>query len=250
MGSLQYTCRMKNTSLAEMLTQNEYPGRGIVLGISDDGKYAVIAYFIMGRSENSRNRIFVADGDGIRVQVFDKSKMTDERLIIYTPVRTLGTATIVTNGDHTDTVYDGMCRQLTFEQSLEACTFEPDAPHFTPRISGIMRVAGGLCNYALSIIKSDPASSDACNRFTFAYESPVRAQGRCIHTYTGNGSPLPSFEGEPVLVDICGNIDSFTNLVWENLNSENKISLFTRFIALDTGAMQSRIVNKNDTAMI
>ncbi|MBQ9494149.1 MAG: IMP cyclohydrolase [Treponema sp.] len=234
---------MNCASLVETLKQNEYHGRGIVFGMSEDGTCAVIAYFIMGRSENSRNRIFVAEGDGIRTQAFDESKMTDARLIIYAPVRVLGTATIVTNGDQTDTVYDGLRKRLTFEQSLRSRTFEPDAPHFTPRISGVVYVADGLCSYALSIIKND--GSGACNRFTFAYEHPVSAQGRFIHTYAGNGNPLPSFEGEPVLVDIRGDIDSFTHLVWENLHSENKVSLFTRFIELNTGKTQSRIINRH-----
>ena len=235
---------MKIVSLAEEIGRTTYPGRGIVLGKSADGKYAVAAYFIMGRSENSRNRVFVADREGIRTQAFDESKLTDPSLIIYAPVRVLGNKTIVTNGDQTDTIYDGMDKQLTFEQSLRSREFEPDAPNFTPRISGIMHVENGSFNYALSILKSDNGDSSGCNRFTFAYENPKAGQGRFIHTYQGDGNPLPSFEGEPVLVDIAGNIDEFTSRIWDSLNVDNKVSLFTRYIDIATGKYESRIVNK------
>jgi IMP cyclohydrolase len=236
---------MKVVSLAEELKGNEYPGRGIVIGRSEDGKYAVTAYFIMGRSENSRNRVFITDGEGIRTQAFDPSKMKDPSLIIYAPVRVLGTKTIVTNGDQTDTVYDGMDHQMTFEQSLRSREFEPDAPNYTPRISGVMHIDGGKYNYALSILKSENGNPESCNRFTFAYENPQKGVGRFIHTYMGNGSPLPTFEGEPALVDVKGSIDSFTELVWNSLNGDNKVSLFTRFIDIRTGEYDSRIVNKN-----
>lgn len=236
---------MKIVSLSEELGRTTYPGRGIVIGKSADGKKAVVAYFIMGRSENSRNRIFVEDGEGIRTQAFDESKLTDPSLIIYAPVRVLGNKTIVTNGDQTDTIYAGMDKQLTFEQSLRSREFEPDAPNFTPRISGVMHIENGKYNYALSILKSDNGDDSGCNRFTFAYENPKAAQGRFIHTYQGDGNPLPSFEGEPVLVDIAGNIDEFTATVWNALNADNRVSLFTRFIDIETGKTESRIVNKN-----
>ncbi len=236
---------MKMVSLNEEIGRTSYPGRGIVIGKSADGKKAVVAYFIMGRSENSRNRVFVEDGEGIRTQAFDPSKLTDPSLIIYAPVRVLGNKTIVTNGDQTDTIYEGMDKQLTFEQSLRSRKFEPDAPNFTPRISGIMHIENGNYNYALSILKSDNGDDSGCNRFTFAYENPKAGQGRFIHTYMGDGNPLPSYEGEPTLVDIKGDIDEFTNSVWNSLNADNKVSLFTRFIDIETGKYESRIVNKN-----
>ena len=236
---------MKIVSLKEELSRTSYPGRGIVVGKSADGKNAVVAYFIMGRSENSRNRVFVEDGEGLRTKAFDESKLTDPSLIIYAPVRVLGNKTIVTNGDQTDTIYEGLDKQMTFEQSLRSREFEPDAPNFTPRISGVLHIESGKYNYALSILKSDNGSSDGCNRFTFAYENPASGVGRFIHTYQGDGNPLPSFEGEPVLVDIAGSIDDFTAMVWASLNEENKVSLFTRYIDIATGKYESRILNKN-----
>ncbi len=236
---------MELRKLETELKSNAYPGRGIVIGRSEDGKKAVMAYFIMGRSENSRNRVFVEDGDGIRTQAFDPSKMTDPSLIIYAPVRVLGNKTIVTNGDQTDTIYEGMDRQLTFEQSLRNRTFEPDAPNYTPRISGIVRLADGSFAYAMSILKSDSGNPDSCGRFTFAYESPIPGEGRFIHTYREDGDPLPSFEGEPKRVEIKGEIDAFTASVWQSLNEENKVSLFVRYIDLENGTWETRIVNKN-----
>ncbi len=236
---------MKRLSLEAELKGNSYPGRGIVIGKSDDGKYAVTAYFIMGRSENSRNRIFAEEGEGIRTQAFDESKLSDPRLIIYAPVRVLGTKTIVTNGDQTDTIYELMDKQQTFEQALRTREFEPDAPNYTPRISGIMHVGNGSYNYAMSILKSNNGSPDACNRYTFAYENPMSGEGHFIHTYMGDGNPLPSFEGEPKLVGIKGDIDDFTQQVWESLNEENKVSLFVRYIDIESGAYETRIVNKN-----
>jgi IMP cyclohydrolase len=236
---------MEMKSLAASLSENAYPGRGIVIGKSEDGKSAVCAYFIMGRSTNSRNRVFVEDGEGIRTQAFDPSKMEDPSLIIYAPVRVLGNKTIVTNGDQTDTIYEGMDKQLTFEQSLRTREFEPDAPNLTPRISGIMHVDNGNYSYAMSILKSDAGRDGACNRFTFAYEKPFAGEGRFIHTYMGDGNPLPSFEGEPEWVDIKGGIDEFTALVWNNLNEDNKVSLFVRFIDIETGKYETRICNKN-----
>ncbi len=237
---------MVRQSLAEELSGNEYPGRGIVVGKSPDGKKAVAAYFIMGRSVNSRNRIFVEDGEGIRTQAFDPSKLTDPSLIIYAPVRVLGNDTIVTNGDQTDTVFDGMKNGKTFEQSLRSRCFEPDAPNFTPRISAVMHVEGGKYDFSMSILKSDDGREDSCSRFTFAYENVLPGTGRFIHTYMGDGNPLPSYEGEPTPVDISSNdIDTFTDLVWKNLNESNKVSLFVRYIDIASGKYETRIVNKN-----
>lgn len=236
---------MELLSLEAQLCKNDYPGRGIVIGKSEDGKYAVTAYFIMGRSTNSRNRIFVQDGEGIRTQAFDPAKLSDPSLIIYAPVRVLGNKTIVTNGDQTDTIYEAMDKQQTFEQSLRGREFEPDAPNFTPRISGIMHIENGTYNYAMSILKSNNGNPDACSRYTFAYENPQNGEGHFIHTYMGDGNPLPSFEGEPEWVKTEGTIDEFTNKVWNSLNEENKVSLFVRYIEIATGKYESRIVNKN-----
>ncbi|MDO4965955.1 MAG: IMP cyclohydrolase [Lachnospiraceae bacterium] len=236
---------MEIRNLANELSSNSYPGRGIVIGKSQDGKYAVTAYFIMGRSENSRNRVFVEDGDGIRTKAFDESKLTDPSLIIYAPVRVLGNKTIVTNGDQTDTIYEGMDKQMTFEQSLRSREFEPDGPNYTPRISGIMHIENGVYNYAMSILKSNNGDPSSCNRFTYAYENPKAGEGRFIHTYMNDGNPLPSFEGEPKVVEIKGSIDEFKDMIWNSLNEDNKVSLFVRFINIETGEVESRIVNKN-----
>lgn len=236
---------MKMLDLAAELSANSYPGRGIVIGKSSDGKHAVTAYFIMGRSENSRNRVFVEDGEGIRTQAYDPSKLTDPSLIIYAPVRVLGNKTIVTNGDQTDTVYKGMDKQLTFEQSLRSREFEPDGPNYTPRISGILHIENGCYNYAMSILKSNNGDPEACNRYTFAYENPIAGEGHFIHTYQNDGNPLPSFEGEPKWVKIDQDIDAFTDMLWNNLNAENKVSLFVRYIEVATGKYETRIVNKN-----
>ena len=236
---------MEMISLEKELKGNSYPGRGIVIGRSADGTKAVAAYFIMGRSENSRNRVFVEEGEGIRTQAFDPSKLTDPSLIIYAPVRVLGNKTIVTNGDQTDTIYDGMDHQLTFEQSLRCREFEPDAPNYTPRISGILHIENGTYNYAMSILKSNNGNPAACNRYTFAYENCVAGEGHFIHTYQGDGNPLPSFEGEPKLVAIPDEINGFTELLWNSLNPDNKVSLFVRFIDIATGKYETRIVNKN-----
>ena len=236
---------MKLLSLEEELKNNAYPGRGIVLGRTPDGKKAVAAYFIMGRSANSRNRVFEEDGDGIRTKAFDEAKLEDPSLLIYAPVRVLGNKTIVTNGDQTDTIYEGMDKQLTFEQSLRSREFEPDGPNYTPRISGIMHIERGGFNFAMSILKSDGGNPDSCLRFTYAYENPAPGTGRFIHTYMHDGNPLPSFEGEPKPVEISGEIDAFTQMLWNSLNEENKVSLFVRFIDIETGTWESRIVNKN-----
>ena len=184
---------MEKKSLAQELAGNSYPGRGIIMGKSADGKYAVTAYFIMGRSVNSRNRIFVEDGAGIRTQAYEPSKLEDPSLIIYAPVRVLGNKTIVTNGDQTDTIYELMDRQQTFEQALRTREFEPDGPNYTPRISGIMHLEKGGYNYAMSILKSNHGEPSSCCRYTFAYENPAAGEGHFIHTYMGDGNPLPSF---------------------------------------------------------
>ncbi len=232
-------------SLEQELKNNAYPGRGIVIGKSANGQYAVTAYFIMGRSANSRNRVFVTEGEGIRTQAFDPSKLEDPSLIIYAPVRVLGNKTIVTNGDQTDTIYEGMDKQLTFEQSLRSREFEPDAPNYTPRISGILHVENGSYNYAMSILKSNHGDASSCLRFTYAYENPLPGEGRFIHTYMHDGNPLPSFEGEPKQVEIPDDMDAFTDMLWDSLNEDNKVSLFVRYIDIASGETRTKIVNKN-----
>ena len=236
---------MEMISIEKELQENSYPGRGIIIGRSADGKKAVTAYFIMGRSENSRNRIFVEDGEGIRTQAFDPSKLSDPSLIIYAPVRVLGNKTIVTNGDQTDTIYELMDKQQTFEQSLRTREFEPDGPNYTPRISGIMHVENGDYNYAMSILKSNNGNPDACNRYTSAYSNPVAGEGHFIHTYKCDGNPLPSFEGEPKSVAIKDDMNEFANELWTSLNEDNKVSLFVRYIDIETGKYESVIFNKN-----
>ena len=236
---------MKTVSIKSELENNEYPGRGIILGRSEDGTKAIAAYFIMGRSENSRNRVFVEDGEGIKTQAFDPAKLKDPSLIIYAPVRVLDNKTIVTNGDQTDTVYDGMKKGLTFEQSLRCREFEPDSPNFTPRISGLMEIENGKYAISLSILKSDNGDDSGCNRYVFSYENPKAGIGRFIHTYGKDGNPLPSYEGEPTPVELKGNIDELTDSIWNSLNSENKVSLFVRYIEISTGKTETRIVNKN-----
>ena len=238
---------MKAVNLEAELGRTTYPGRGIIIGKSADGSKAVTAYFIMGRSENSRNRVFVEDGDGIRTQAFDPSKLTDPSLIIYAPVRVLGNKTIVTNGDQTDTIYELMEKGQTFEQSLRTREFEPDAPNYTPRISGIMNVADGKYNYAMSILKSNNGDASSCNRYTFAYENPKAGEAHFIHTYQEDGNPLPSYEGEPTLLDFTMNddIDALAARIWKSLNEDNKVSLFVRTIDIATGKVESRIINKN-----
>ena len=237
---------MEQLSLEKELSTNPYPGRGIVIGKSKDATKAVTAYFIMGRSQNSRNRVFVTEGEGIRTQAFDESKLEDPSLIIYAPVRVLDTATIVTNGDQTDTVYAGLKQGKTFEESLRSRKFEPDAPNYTPRISGVLNVKNGAFDYSLSILKSNNGNPDACNRYTFSYEDPVAGEGHFIHTYMHDGNPLPSFCGEPKTVAIDGDIDTFTELLWNNLNEDNKVSLFVRYINISDGTYETRIVNKNE----
>ena len=236
---------MKLLSIAEELKGNAYPGRGILIGKSASGNQAVIAYFIMGRSENSRNRVFTQNGLDLRTEAFDESKLTDPSLIIYAPVRTLGNRTIVTNGDQTDTVYDCLKAGGTFEDALRTREFEPDAPNFTPRISGLAEISDGSLVYRLSILKSANGNGFSCERFFYEYAQPVNGEGRFIHTYKCDGSPIPSFEGEPVPIALSGDIDSFTNLLWDSLDRDNKVSLFVRYISLNDGSEETRIINKN-----
>ena len=235
---------MEMTQLSEVLENNEYPGRGIVIGKSSDGKKAVAAYFIMGRSENSRNRVFVEDGEGLRTQAFDESKVEDPSLIIYAPVRVLGNKTIITNGDQTDTIYELMDKQQTFEQSLRGRTFEPDEPNYTPRISSVMHIENGNYSFAMSVIRSDNGDPSSCLRYTFAYETPKAGEYRFIHTYKGNGNPLPSFEGEPELVSVAdGSVSEVAQAIWKSLNKDNKVSLFVRVTDIETGKYETEIIN-------
>ncbi len=236
---------MIKLDLAKELSSNDYPGRGIVIGKSDDGICAVTAYFIMGRSVNSRNRVFTRDGNGLRTEAFDPSKLTDPHLIIYSPVRVLDNKLIVTNGDQTDTIYDLMAKGQTFEQSLRTREYEDDAPNYTPRISGIMHFENDNFSYEMSILKSANGNPECCNRYTFSYDKPLNGEGHFIHTYMGDGNPLPSFEGEPKLVGISGNIDEFTDMLWNSLNEDNKVSLFVRYVNLEDKTEETRIVNKN-----
>jgi len=236
---------MNAISLENELKANAYPGRGIVIGKSADGKTAVTAYFIMGRSVNSRNRVFTATEDGIKTEAADPSKLSDPHLIIYSPVRVLGNKTIVTNGDQTDTIYELMDKQMTFEQSLRTREYEDDAPNYTPRISGIMHVEGGSYNYAMSILKSADGNPDCCERFTYTYSNPINGYGHFIHTYMGDGNPLPSFEGEPKKIEIGNDsIDDYAEKLWNALNEDNKVSLFVRYIDIATGSSDTRVINK------
>ena len=232
-------------NIEKELQGNAYPGRGIIIGKTPDGKKAVTAYFIMGRSENSRNRIFVEEGQGIRTEAFDPSKLVDPSLIIYAPVRVLGNDTIVTNGDQTDTVYEGLEKGLTFEQSLRSRQFEPDEPNCTPRISGLLHVADGEFHYAMSILKSNNGNPASNNRYTYTYENPIAGEGRFIHTYMHDANPLPSFEGEPKWISIPDDMNAFTEALWNSLNEENKVSLFVRYIDIATGKYETKILNKN-----
>lgn len=236
---------MVQKSLAAELSGTSYPGRGIIIGKTPDGTKAAIAYFIMGRSENSRNRVFVEDGEGIRTQAFDPSKLEDPSLIIYAPVRVLGNKTIVTNGDQTDTIYDLMDKGLTFEQSLRTREFEPDAPNYTPRISGVLHFEDNAFNYEMSILKSNNGNPEQCNRYTFAYSNPIAGEAHFIHTYMGDGNPLPSYEGEPTLVEVPNDMEEFANTVWNNLDKDNKVSLFIRYINIADGTYETKIINKN-----
>ena len=237
---------MKISSIKEELNSLAYHGRGIIIGKSADAKKAITAYFIMGRSENSRNRVFVAEGEAMRTKAHDESKMTDPHLTIYYPVRVLGNKTIVTNGDQTDTIYELMDKQMTFEQALRTREFEDDKPNFTPRISGIIRREAEGMNFAMSILKSAEGDDSSCERFTYAYSNPKAGFAKFIHTYNCDGNPLPSFEGEPKTLELPAvEIDELTELIWTNLNEDNKVSLFVRYIDIESGKTDTRIVNKN-----
>ena len=237
--------------LFEEAARVSYPGRGIVIGRSDDGKKAVAAYWTMGRSAGSRNRIFVKDNENgsevVRTKAFDETLIAgDPSLIIYAAVRQLGKKTIVTNGDQTDTIFEGLQKGLTFEQSLRSRKYEHDGPNWTPRISSIIDIEGGSLNYTLSILKSNDGNADCTLRQTFDYEAPFAGEGRYIHTYEGDGNPLPSFKGEPVKVSIQGDLETFAGKLWNALNADNKVSLFVRFIDIATGSYEEKIINKNE----
>ena len=233
---------MEKLNLTNLLETNDYPGRGIVLGRTSDNQYAVAAYFIMGRSENSRNRVFTETEDGIRTEAYDPSKMVDPSLIIYHPVRKVGGDLVVTNGDQTDTIRDFLLVGKSFGQSLHTREFEPDGPNYTPRISGIISPDG---SFKLSILKSADGDPSCCHRFFYTYDKPLAGEGRFIHTYMGDGNPLPSFEGEPkrVVLD-APNAETLADQIWNALNPDNKVSLFVRYISLSDGSCQQVIKNK------
>lgn len=233
----------KSDDISTLLKDNEYAGRGIVIGTSPDRKNAVCAYFIMGRSENSRNRVFVKTGETLKTEPFDVSKVSDPSLIIYNAVRKTEKSLIVTNGDQTDTVYNLMSEGKSFKEALETREFEPDAPNFTPRISGILYFENGF-NYEMSILKSIDESGSDCCRYTYSYPS-VAGLGHFIHTYNCNGDPLPTFTGEPHRISIKNNIEEFANEIWESLNGDNKISLYVRYTDIETGKYTDKIINKN-----
>jgi IMP cyclohydrolase len=241
---------MKILNVKDELSRTSYPGRGIIAGKSEDGKYAVSAYWTMGRSAGSRNRVFVSENENgsevIRTKAFDESLIAgDPSLIIYAAVRTLASKTIVTNGDQTDTIYEGLKNGLTFEQSLRSRKYEHDAPNYTPRISSLLDIEGGNYNYALSILKSDCGNGDNTLRFTYTYDNPQNGEGHYIHTYMEDGNPLPSFEGEPVKLALHGNIKEFADEIWNSLNEDNKVSLFVRYVEIATGKYEQLIINKN-----
>lgn len=233
---------MQKLNLTSLLEENAYPGRGILLGRSADGQYAVAAYFIMGRSENSRNRVFAATKDGIRTEARDPSKMTDPSLIIYHPVRQVGTGLVVTNGDQTDTIRDYLLQGRTFAEALRSREFEPDSPNYTPRISGLLSPDG---SFQLSILKSADGDPACCHRYFYTYDRPLSGEGRFIHTYQCDGNPLPSFEGEPQRVALtAADPQSLADQLWAALNPDNKVSLFVRFVSLADGSHQDVIRNK------
>lgn len=234
----------KINNIGELIKDNEYVGRGIVIGKTADGKKAATAYFIMGRSENSRNRIFKEEGEDITIYPFDESKVEDPSLIIYHPIRKTENKLIVTNGDQTDTIYDFVTAGKSFKEALETRQFEPDAPNFTPRISGMITFDANDFVYSMSILKSMDAEGSECARYTFDYK-PLKGLGHFIHTYECNGNPIPTFQGEPERVEIPDDIDEFAENLWNNLNEDNKISLYVRYIDLNDGSVQSVMYNKN-----
>ena len=230
--------------IGELIRDNSYVGRGIVIGKSKDGKKAAVAYFIMGRSENSRNRVFVEKGDGIATEAFDPAKLSDPSLVIYSPIKKINNHLIVTNGDQTDTIFEYMSYGRSFEEALESREFEPDAPNFTPRISGLLTFANNNFTYKMSILKSADPEGSACNRFNFSYNS-LNGLGHFLHTYNCDGNPIPTFTGEPERVEIPNNIDTFIYTIWDNLNEENKISIYAKYIDLEKGSVENRMINKN-----
>lgn len=234
----------KINDIGELIKDNAYVGRGIVIGTTEDGTKAAAAYFIMGRSENSRNRVFTENDGEIKTEPFDLSKVEDPSLIIYNAVRKLGDSLIVTNGDQTDTIYDLMSAGKSFKESLETREFEPDAPNLTPRISGILNFKDGGFSYEMSILKSIDEQGTDCCRYTFSYPSKA-GLGHFIHTYVCDGNPIPTFQGEPERVEIPDSIDEFTETLWNNLNADNKISLYVRYTDLKTGEFEQRLINKN-----
>jgi len=231
-------------SIGDRIRGNSYVGRGIVIGKSEDGKKAVTAYFIMGRSENSRNRIFTEEGEDVTIYPFDASKVSDPSLIIYSPIRKYNDSLVVTNGDQTDTVVEGLKVGKCFYESLKSREFEPDVPNFTPRISGIMNFSADSFDYEMSILKSENESGDECARYTYSYR-PLNGLGHFIHTYVCDGNPIPTFVGEPERVSIPNCIDELTDDIWTNLDENNKISLYVRYIDLESGAVENRMINKN-----
>ena len=234
----------KINTIEELIKGNSYVGRGIIAGLTPDGKKAVSAYFIMGRSANSRNRIFTEKNGEVFTEPFDASKVEDPSLIIYAAIRSFENKLIVTNGDQTDTIYDGFANGLSFKNALEAREFEPDAPNLTPRISAVLEMADGKLSYEMSILKSADALGTACNRYTFSY-APLKGLGHFIHTYVCDGNPIPTFQGEPERVATDNDIDKFTNDIWTNLDEDNKISLYVRYVDLETGEEENRLINKN-----
>ena len=240
---------MQTTSISTLLSANTYPGRGIALGTTPSGKYAFIAYFIMGRSVNSRNRVFVSQPDGgIITKAFDESKMSDPSLIIYAPVRVPSKGTwIVTNGDQTDTIAEFISKGLSFDDAVRTRTFEPDLPNWTPRISGLLTVGEDGAQYKLNILKSGDPAGESLERFTWEYPQPIPGEGRFLHTYKCDGNPIPSFEGEPERIVLGEDFDAQTDEIWQSLNEDNKVSLFTALIDVKTGeAVKTRIINKNE----
>ena len=236
----------KINDIGELINGNPYVGRGIVIGKSENSEYAVSAYFIMGRSNNSRNRVFVKHGTDLFTEPFDASKVEDPSLIIYAAVRETKDGLIVTNGDQTDTVFEGLNKGLSFSDSLKSREFEPDAPNLTPRISGYITFGEGDFSYEMSILKSADALGTACNRYTYDYE-PLCGQGHFIHTYAGDGNPLPTFTGEPERVYIPNDINELTDTIWNNLDPDNKISLIVRYVSIDNGMehnVEQRVINK------
>ncbi len=235
---------MDTLNFSAELAVNEYPGRGIAVGLTPNGENAVITYFIMGRSENSRNRIFEKQGDKLITKPADSSKVTDASLIIYTPVRLFKNTHIVTNGDQTDTIYNGMKQGKSFAKCLRKRTFEPDEPNYTPRISALVRVKNGQLTYKMSILKRTLLSEDSLQRIFYEYPQPIAGAGHFIHTYKCDGQPIPSFVGEPVPVTMHNNINEYAKTVWGSLNENNKISLFVRYINLKTKQYEDKIINK------